>query len=63
MSDDLITPLSLASDPVRIDFPDISYDHKKQTCDFPRNDKLYGRTWNQTRTWDYKGNPKDSDND
>ncbi len=62
MSEDIVNPLDLASDPVRIDFPEIAYDHKSQIAQVPGNHKLF-TTWNRTRTYDYKGNPKDSDND
>ncbi len=56
----VLAPTSFATEPVRIDVPNRSYNWASQTtfdgtsCDV---------TWNATQTFDYKGNPTDSDND
>jgi hypothetical protein len=62
---ELITPLLIATAPVRIDLPVITYDHQTQ-----QSSQLKGRidvaqryTMSGTQTYDFRGQPHDSDND
>lgn len=66
----LLTPLLLGVLPKMLDMSDIDkfeYDHKLQTglngAKAAMSNTLKSTTWNGTQTFDYGGNPFDSDND
>jgi hypothetical protein len=57
---ELVTPIMIATAPMRIDVPENKYSHFTQTT----NTKVLAwSTYSGTQTFDYKGHPYDSDND
>lgn len=56
-----ITPLMIATAPITIDLPRSTYDHKTQVSSSVK--VAAQRTQGGTRSYDYKGNPNDNDND
>jgi putative ATP-grasp target RiPP len=62
----LLTPLLLASAPASIQAEDLKYDHEAQmnvNAEGVYANTMGSTTWNGTQTYDYAGNPNDSDND
>lgn len=63
----LLTPLLLATAPVRIDLPEGVYNHTTQVSEYKDGTSTHalsdGRTANGTRTFDFQGRPYDNDND
>ena len=60
---ELLTPLVIATAPVRIDVPELSYSHEQQmSVSLASETTSYG-TWNGTQTFDFQGRPHDADND
>jgi len=58
------TPISIARPKIKINIDDSNYSHTTQTrWDNSDITTTMGVTFNRTRTFDSKGNPKDSDND
>lgn len=56
---ELLTPLMLATAPIRIDVEQPNYDHVSQ-----KNVIVAGwSTFGGTRTFDFRGNPSDNDSD
>ncbi len=66
-SSGLITPFSLVTNPVTIDPQVLSYDHESQTSSSAHSGLISASfmttTYNGTRTYDYRGQPNDSDHD
>jgi len=65
---ELLTPLVIATAPVRIDLPEVSYNHEQQVSIITARAETteYGNpygTFGGTRTFDFQGNPYDNDND
>ena len=68
---ELLTPLIIAAEPVRIDVPEGKYDHETQVMVYknvPKADsfevaQIRQATFNGIRTFDFQGNPRDADND
>lgn len=59
---ELITPLMIASAPIKIDVPQGTYDHAAQVSTY-KEAQYRPPTWNQTQTYDFQGRPHDADND
>ncbi len=62
----LLTPLLLAMNPVSINAEQLSYDHEAQmnvNAEGVYANTMASNTFNGTQTYDYQGNPYDSDND
>lgn len=61
---ELLTPLMLATAPMRIDVAAPSYDHQSQknisVAEWTTSPRV---TYNGTQTFDYNGRPHDADND
>lgn len=61
---ELLTPLVIATAPVRIDLPEIAYSHETQVSVARADVTGYGYpTVSATQTFDGAGRPMDSDND
>lgn len=60
---ELLTPLLLATAPVRINVPQGSYNHQTQVSSYSDGLTGNGITYNGTQTFDFRGRPNDSDND
>lgn len=61
---ELLTPLMLATAPMRIDVAAPIYDHQRQkNISVAGWSQLKSVTYNGTQTFDYNGRPADSDND
>jgi hypothetical protein len=61
---ELLTPLMLATAPIRIDVAEPKYDHQSQkNIRVAEWSDLKQITFNGTQTFNYKGQPNDSDND
>tara|TARA_B100000963_G_C22170998_1_gene470272 strand:+ start:323 stop:559 length:237 start_codon:yes stop_codon:yes gene_type:complete len=67
LKDLLLTPFVLMIAPTSISNIDVEYDHEKQMNvngdGTEMSTTLATNTWNGTQTFDYSGNPYDSDND
>lgn len=59
----LATPISMARPKKLLSVDDRHYSHFTQTRWEDSDITKMATTWNATRTFDYKGNPKDADND
>ena len=62
----LLTPLLLAVNPVSINAEQLTYDHEAQmnvNAEGVYANTLSSSTFNGTQTFDWSGNPNDSDND
>lgn len=57
---ELITPLMIATAPMSITTPDATYDHRYQVSTM---EEVQQRSFNGTRTFDNRGQPRDNDND
>ena len=57
---ELITPLMLATAPVTVNLPKSDYSHQAQASS---QQVAQRTTYSGTRTYDYRGQPRDSDND
>lgn len=56
---EMLTPLMLATAPIRIDVEQPKYDHVSQ-----KNETVVAwSTYGGTRTFDYRGQPSDNDSD
>ena len=63
---ELITPLMIATTPMKVEVPASVYDHSKQTSISTSNEQVaqyVQRTFSGTRTYLPNGQPFDSDND
>ena len=61
---ELLTPLVIATAPIRVDVPEVAYNHEQQVSVSLASNQTTGySTWNATQTFDYQGRPYDSDND
>jgi hypothetical protein len=61
---ELITPLMLATSPMAItELEPFKYSHEKQAVDAPTVVAQRMTTFGGTRTYDYRGQPWDNDND
>ncbi len=72
MISELLTPLILATAPIAVVVPEIEkYNHETQTVVHEVSHEIVAqfspiggpRTASGTRTYDYRGNPNDADND
>lgn len=62
----LLTPFMLSIAPASIQAEDLKYDHEAQmniNAEGVYANTMGSTTWNGTQTFDYAGNPNDSDND
>lgn len=60
---ELLTPLVLATAPVRIDLPEIAYNHEAQVSISLAKADVTSYTAFGTQTFDGTGRPMDADND
>jgi hypothetical protein len=60
---ELLTPLVIATAPIRIDVPEIAYNHETQVSVTVAKADIAGLTGAGTRTYDGFGQPFDADND
>ncbi len=60
---ELLTPLVLATAPIKISLPQGSYDHKTQVSSYKETVAGNGLTYSGTQTFDFNGRPRDNDND
>jgi hypothetical protein len=60
----LLTPLLLTAEPVRLQVPDLTYDHATQSSTITTADKRYKLTlFSGTQTYAANKRPSDNDND
>jgi hypothetical protein len=62
----LLTPLLLTAEPVRLEVPDMTYNHSTQTSTVRAgvdNRTKLALTMNGTQTYAFNGRPYDADND
>jgi len=60
---ELLTPLMLATAPVRIEVPEGIYNHGTQMSEYGELTTAQRRTYNGTQTFSPYGRPQDSDSD
>ena len=60
---ELLTPLMLATAPVRIEVPEGIYNHVSQISEYGELTTAQRRTYNGTQTFSPTGRPQDADSD
>lgn len=60
---ELLTPLVIATAPIRVDVPEVAYNHEQQVSVSLARADTTSLTWSGTQTYGPYGTPSDSDND